>query len=403
MKRKILICIAAGCLAAYVGSTATADSPPDQWLGFRGDGDSVSSQASPPVTWSVETGENVAWTADLAGRGVSGPIVAGGLVITTSSSGPQRDRLHVEAFDVQTGQPVWRRQFWATGRTLIHPMSAVAANTPVSDGETVFAFFSSNDLAAIDLDGNVRWIRGLQENYPAAGNDVGMSSSPTIAGDVVVVQSEAQGDAFAAAFDRQDGALRWRVERPRQSNWCSPIAIEQTIDGEKVDAVVLQSRDGFDVYRADDGRRLWGAKIGCSPIPSAVFADQLYVPSGGLSAYAVSEANGPIEAAWSESRLQPSNASPIVHDGRAYVINGAGVLSCAVVGAGEIAWRSRLGGTFWATPVIAGDHLYAVNSDGVVYVVELSEDEGKVVQEIALGEEIYASPAVAEDALFLRG
>ena len=106
------------------------------------------------------------------------------------------------AIDQHTGKQRWRRSFWATGRTYTHPTSSNAAPTPVSDGQYIYAFYSSNDLACLDLSGNLMWYRGLAHDYPKAGNDVGMASSPAIAGDVVVVQIENQGDSFASGIDR---------------------------------------------------------------------------------------------------------------------------------------------------------------------------------------------------------
>ena len=53
-----------------------------------------------------------------------------------------------------------------------------------------FAFYSSNDLACMDLDGNLLWYRGLAYDRPKAGNDVGMSSSPVVANGIVVAQVE---------------------------------------------------------------------------------------------------------------------------------------------------------------------------------------------------------------------
>lgn len=398
MRRVALIFACLGLLAATQCRSCAAND--DAWLGFRGDGTSVASGASPPATWSVETGENVAWTTELPGRGVSGPIVVDGSVFVTSSSGPRRDRLHICAIDVESGDKIWERKFWATGRTLVHPMSAVAANTPVSDGRRVFAFFSSNDLIAVDLQGNVQWMRGLQESYPAAGNDVGLSSSPVVVGNAVVVQCEAQGEGFAAAFNAEDGDLLWRVERPHEPNWSSPVALQQEVDGETVDAVLLQSATRVDVLRADDGAELWSKEIACSSIPSPVFAGQLFLPARGLSAFST----GPPEAgaqSWAQLTMKPANASPVVFDGKAYVINSAGVLACATVGYDSVAYRKRLGGKFWATPVVAGGRLYCINSEGNAYVVELDTD-GESVQESSFEEEIYASPAVAGEALYVR-
>ncbi|MCA9237214.1 MAG: PQQ-binding-like beta-propeller repeat protein [Planctomycetales bacterium] len=396
----IAVLSCAGVMAASAAAVAT------DWLGFRNDGRSVAAAGELPTTWNVETGENVAWQVDLPGRGVSSPVVVDGRVIVTSSSGPKRDRLHITAYDANTGDCLWNRQLWATGRTLVHPTSAVAANTPVSDGELIFAFFSSNDLVALDLDGNVKWIRGLIENYPLAGNDVGMSSSPVVAGDVVVVQSESHAESFVAAYRKADGAAVWQIDRPHAPTWCSPIAITSSVDGRDVQAVVIQAGDGYSVRRADDGTEIWSQGIPCATTPSAVFADYLYLPANGLQAVSYDSAAGEVKSEWSESRLQPGSASPVIHEGRAYVINGGGVLTCSTVGSGKIDWRLRLGGSFWATPVIAGDRLVAINQNGKAYLVAIGDSKdppaGKLVGECEFGEQVLASPAVVDGGLFVR-
>lgn len=396
-----LLLIAIGTVAAVDDSARAAN-----WLGFRNDSRSVADSGGLPSTWNVETGENIAWQVDLPGRGVSSPIVVDGRVVVTSSSGPRHDRLHVSAYDASTGEPLWHRQFWATGRTLVHPTSAVAANTPVSDGESVFAFYSSNDLIALSLDGDVKWMRSLIENYPLAGNDIGMSSSPVVAGDVVVVQSEAHAESFVAAFNKSDGAAAWQIDRPRAPNWCSPIALTAQIHGQSIPAVVIQGADGFSVRRADDGQALWSQGVSCATIASAVFDEQLFLPANGIQQVSYDAADDTVETLWQESRLQPGSASPLIAGGAAYVINGGGVLSCCPVGSDKIAWRKRLGGSFWATPVIAGDRLLAINQDGKATLVAIGAGDdpapGSVVGEFEFGEPVLASPAVADGALYVR-
>jgi len=374
------------------------------WPMFRGPGGSSIATGEPlPVEWSVSEGKNIAWQVDLPGRGVSGPIVVDGKVILTASSGPTRNRLHVLAFDVKSGQRLWHRQFWATGRTLCHETSAVAAPTPASDGSRIFAYFSSNDMIALDLDGNLLWMRGLALDYPGAGNDIGLSSSPVIAGDVVVVQCEAQGTAFVAALDIHEGATRWDAKRSQKSNWSSPIAFSQTQSGQSIDAVLLQSAQTLSAHRADTGKTLWELPIECDTISSSVVDKYLFVPNSGMYVFDISKQSslltGPI---WKESKLKTGSPSPVVIGDNVFVINSAGVLICGSLEAKEIIWRKRLGGSFWATPVSDGKHLYCINSMGQSYVVQI-EGKGKIVSENDFGVDILASPAAADGALFVRG
>jgi outer membrane protein assembly factor BamB len=170
--------------AEFTNPTANAA----DWAQFRGPaGTSVAADAKLPTSFNVADNQNVAWRADLPGRGPSSPIVIADRVVVTCSDGPLQEKLIVACFDAKSGKSLWRRQFWATGRTYSHPDSANAAPTPASDGKRIYAFYSSNDMVCLDLDGNLQWFRGLAFDYPKAGNDVGMASSPVVVDDTVVV------------------------------------------------------------------------------------------------------------------------------------------------------------------------------------------------------------------------
>jgi len=372
------------------------------WPMFRGpNGRSVADTQTVPTEWSVTEGTNIAWQADLPGRGVSSPIVVGERLFLTASSGPNRNRLHVLAFDTTSGKKLWHRQMWATGRTLCHETSAVAAPTPASDGSRVFAYFSSNDLVAFDLDGNLLWMRGLALDFPGAGNDIGLSSSPVVVDDVVVIQSEAQGNSFVAAIDATDGSTRWSLKRPEAPSWSSPIVYDGEQEGKAVQNVVLQSSGNLSAHRLVDGKELWSLELACDTIPSPVFDKILYVAAGGLLALDVN--NKPLDDAlvWQESKLKAGSPSPVILGDEIFVINSGGVLTCGSLEAKRVVWRQRLGGHFWATPVVVGNYLYCFNSSGKCFVVERGE-KGKLISEMEFGEDILASPAVANDAMFVR-
>jgi outer membrane protein assembly factor BamB len=369
------------------------------WLQFRGGDAGGALETSLPIAWDAESGENIAWKAPLNGKGVSGPIVVAGKVFLTASSGFKQDRLHVMCFDAATGKPAWERQFWATGRTLCHPTSAVAAPTPASDGRRIFAFFSSNDLACLDLDGNLLWYRGLTFDYPHAANDVGMASSPVVVADTVVVQIENQDDSFAAGLDAANGETRWRHQRNPSANWSSPVAV-RTADGQG-DLVLLSSSGKTTAYEPRGGKEVWTQALGAG-IPSAsARGDVVYLPGGTLKALRLARGSLAVEELWENNKLAPGNASPLVHRDRVYVLNKAGVLTCGSAADGEIAWQVRLKGPFWASPVIAGDHLYAFNQDGISQVVRLG-DKGEIAAENKLGESIMGTPALGAGGLFVR-
>jgi len=367
------------------------------WRQFRGkDQRAAAPDAKVPAEW---TEAEIAWKAELPGRAASSPIIVDGKVITTSASGYRNDRLHVAAFDEATGEKLWHRQFWATGRTLTHPFSSVAANTPASDGENVYAFFSSNDLICLDLDGNLQWYRGITHDYPTAANDVGMSASPVIVGDTVVVQVENEVNSLAMGLEKTTGAERWKIDRPKAMCWTSPAVLQS--GGREL--VLLQSSKYMSAHDPASGKEVFRYDEGCSTIVSPVaVGEQMYVRSGdGINKLVRKGTTKEVEVVWSQPKLSPSAASPVIHDGMIYTVNRAGVVTAARTEDGEVAWQQRLKGPFWSTPVLAGDKLFCINDDGLCQVVDVAA-EGEIVASNELGDKVLGSPAASGDALFVR-
>ncbi len=369
------------------------------WLQFRGtDNTNLATGACPPT----DLGASVAWKAGLPGRAVSGPIVVGKRVFVTASSGNRDDRLHVLCLDTDSGKSVWERQFWATGRTLTHPTSAVAANTPCSDGERVFALFSSNDLVCLDLEGNLLWLRGLTYDFPTAANDVGMASSPVVVGKTVIVQVESQGDSFVAGVNTNTGETRWKIQRPHAANWSSPTVLRGA--RREQDRVLVQCGENVNVLDPMTGQSTWSYDAACKTIPSAsTDGERVYVPSeDGLMAFKRDLSSAASPLLWTEGRLSPSAPSPVARDGRVYVMKRS-VLACADAETGKTLWETRVkGNSFWATPVLCGDYAYLVSADGVGQVVNIAGEKGQLVSQYDFGEPVLGSPAIVDGALYVR-
>ena len=115
------------------------------WTAFRGsDGNGFAD--APKLITQLDDKKSLAWKIDLPGRGLSSPVVVGDRIFLTASSGPQQKRLHVIAINAKDGHVAWERQFVATGRTVCHEKTCIAAPTTVSDGKLLCAQFSSNAL-----------------------------------------------------------------------------------------------------------------------------------------------------------------------------------------------------------------------------------------------------------------
>ena len=327
----------------------------DDWWQFRGVGGSSVADAKLPTEFDDE--KNVAWKTEMPGKGASSPIVVDGKVIVTCSSGEEQDQLFAVAIDQATGKKLWTQKFWATGRCFVHSLSANAAPTPVTDGKHIYVFYSSNDLACLDLDGNLIWYRGLAVDFPKAGNDVGMASSPAVVDGVVVVQVECQGDSFAMGLDGANGKTIWTQERPKEGIWTSPLIVES---GDKAPMVLLQSKESFELLDVKTGEQKFKADGRVSSISSPAFVDgKLYVPINGTTAYSVA-GNGELKQEWNSEKIRPNSMSSIVHGASLYTLNGAGALLTysATDGSEKSKIRVISGKAAWATPVVANGHMY---------------------------------------------
>ena len=380
--------------STLLGATLLLASSPTkaEWHRFRGPNGNGYIAGNPKLP-TVLGKETLAWKTPLPGRGLGSAIVVGEKVIVSAASGPRL---------VGPSDLPWTRgrSFWATGRTMCHKKTCVAAPTPTSDGKHIYVLWSSNDLISLDLEGNLRWMRGLTLDYPNASNSLGMSSSPVIAGDTLVAQIENDSESFAAGFDLETGANKWKIARPKMANWTSPVTMR--FGGQTI--VALQSGKGVMGISPSTGSSLWNFSKGASTIPSGAAAgDTLIIPSRGLTALRPNAKGGEPAPVWNQKTQKPATASPLITGDRFYFINSAGVLTAANRKTGERLWRIRVKGPFSGSPVACqNEHLYLFNEKGLGQVVNLSGEEGKVVSEFDLGETILGTASIARNALYIR-
>lgn len=370
----------------------------EDWPQFRGPGGkAVSSETDLPVKWSKT--EGLRWKAELPGRGLSNPVIAKGRVYLTCSSGYREGRLHVLCFEEATGKKLWERQFASTGNTACHPKTNMAAPTPVTDGDNVYALWATGDLAALDRDGNLLWYRSLVGDYPKITNQVGMASSPVLVGTTLLLPLENAGDSFAAGIDVKTGKNKWKVARSREINWVTPVVVES---GNRT-AAVFHTPGEATGYDPETGKVMWTHKgdTGLSSILSSVVGEGvIYVPGGNLAALEPQPEGKAPKVLWQTSHLKSAYSSPLYYKGRLYNITGVGV-TCVNTKDGELAWTQRLTGPFSASPVVADGKLYAVNEKGQTAVVKLGE-KPEVLARNDLDDVILATPAIANGAIYLR-
>jgi outer membrane protein assembly factor BamB len=369
------------------------------WPQFRGpDGAGVSSDTGLPIKWSAT--ENIRWKVDLPGRGLSSPAIASGKLFLTACSDYRQARLHVICLDEATGSRLWERQFAATGPTMCHPSISVAGPSPTTDGKNVYALFSTGDLVALDADGNLLWYRSLSRDYGNLTNQLGLAASPVLAGETLLLPLENTGNSLAAGVDVNTGRTKWKVNRERGTNWVTPIVLN--VAG-RVDAIFATSKE-ITAYDPDTGSVRWThSGVGPSPTASPSPADGgvVIVPGRQLTAIRPNNRASVPDIVWKTAKVGDAYASPVAHQGRVYAM-GSVTVDCVDAANGQLVWKERVkGGQFWASPIVADGKLYVVSEDGFTTVIELG-DKPRVLATNAIGDTIFATPSVANGCFYLR-
>lgn len=108
---------------------------------------------------------------------------------------------------------------------------------------------------------------------------------------------------------------------------------------------------------------------------------------------------------WNIDNKSPSNlASPLVFNNRVHVVKSGGISSCFDATTGEEVWgRTRLRnfGDYYASPIAADGKVYIAGRNGFVVVLD-DAPELSVLAKNDIGEEIIATPSVADGRLYIR-
>ena len=435
MKKRIAILTL--CLCALVAIAASASQPVDfekNWHHWRGPyATGVAVDANPPIAWG--TTENIRWKVAIPGIGHAAPIIwEDKIFIQTAIEGPKEKseeegndnpfngffgrkndgptyKFDLLAINRKDGSILWQK----TLRELVphegtHRDATFASNSPVTDGEFVYAYFGSRGLYCVDMDGNVKWEKDVGTMYK--NNTFGEGSSPVLYGDTLVIVQDHEGNSFITAIDKRTGDVLWKTDRNERTTWFSPIIVEN--DGKP--QVITAGTNRVRSYDLATGKLLWdGDGLTRNAIPSPVAAKGLvYLMSGFrgnvLQAVSLASATGNISGSdaivWEFDRDTPYVPSPLLSEGIIYFLkSNNGVLSAFNTETGEAYYGpERLKGIsgVYASIVGAGDRLYIAGRNGVVNVVQQGP-EFKILAENSLDDSFNASPAIVGNELYLRG
>ena len=356
---------------------ACAPARAENWGHWRGDnGNGVSLTAHPPTEWS-ET-KNVKWKVAVPGRGSGSPAIWGDQVFVVSAVGAENREFKLFCYDRGTGALRWEKTaVTSTPHEGTHTTNGFASASPCTDGEHVYAHFGSRGLHCFTMDGELKWSRDF--GRMTTRNAFGEGSSPTLAGDKILVPWDHEGQSALYALDKNTGETLWKTDRDEPTCWATPLVVES--DGEK--QVIMNGENQARAYDLETGAEIWrcGGQTQ-RPVASPVFAnDTVYIGSGFrgsfLGAFKL-EGTGDIEGTdqvvWSVDQDTPDIASPLLSDGRLYYHKGkTGILTCHDATTGEILFGpERIPGISnpYASPMAAGGYVYLPGRSGNTPVIK---------------------------------
>lgn len=398
-------------------STAMAADRAD-WTSWRG----------PLANGSVEEGnfpskfdaKNHLWKTELPGKGCSTPIVLNQRVFLTA---PVDGNDALLCYDMN-GKEHWRTTFGKENAGK-HRNGSGSNASPTTDGEAIFVYFKSGTFAAVELDGSVRWKDDLVERF---GKDTlfwDHGTSPVLTSKHVIMARMHQGESWLAAFDKATGEIVWKVDR----NYTTPVECDHgyttpmVITHQGVEAILVWGAEHVTIHEAASGKLLWTcgnfnpeANKLWPAIASPVVVDNAAVIAYGRNDRGIPRLHG-IELSgtgdvtktahlWNRDDIGTFVPSPVAYKGKVVIVGDQGEVECIEPSTGETVWKDSLPKhrtKYYASPLVAGDKLYAPREDGVVFVASIAGDKFELLAENDMGESVIGSPVPAGNQILIRG
>jgi outer membrane protein assembly factor BamB len=397
----------------------------------------VSENSNLPDEWTAT--KNVQWHSDVPGRGWSSPVVWGNRVFITTvvSAGDTEEpkkglyfggnrskpptaehKWTVYCLDLKSGNVLWNRIVnEGVPKTGLHIKNSYASETPVTDGEHLYAYFGNVGVFCLTMDGKEVWSKEFDPHKTRYG--WGTAASPVLHKDRLYIVNDNDDASYLLALDKKTGEQIWRTPREEKSNWATPFVWENKLRTE----IITPGTGKFRSYDLD-GKLLYEFGGGSSitiATPYSKFG-MLYVSSGYIldrkkPIFAIKPgASGDISlksdetsndyVAWCQKQAAPYNPTTLIYGEFVYVLLDRGFLACYDAQTGEQVYdRQRLprGRAFTSSPWAYNGKIFCLNEYGETFVVQAGR-EFKLLHTNSLGEEemCMATPAIAGDRLIIR-
>jgi outer membrane protein assembly factor BamB len=382
--------------------TSVSAEPWPGWRGPRGDGTCI--EKNIPLDWNPVT---AIWKTAIPGQGHASPIVWGDRICTVTATPETKERILL-CLNRADGRILWQQTVVTGPLEKIHKENSYASSTPVTDGQTVFVSFRVGDdivMAAHEL------ATGKQLWLVRPGTHVGewgYSNEPVLFEDKVILDGDSKGDSFLVALDKASGKEVWRVNRPNKGiSYSAPMIRElggrlQLIQCGDRRVAGFDPKTGKELWFVDGPSQEFAATPAYSEKAGLIFASSSW-PKQVLLAIrpdGVGDVTGS-HVAWSDTRGAPYVPSMMTVGEYLLTVNNGGTAFCYEAATGKTLWEEKLGRTH-SSPILLEGRVYWINDDGQINVIRPGPKFDRIAQ-FQLGEPCYASPAISDGQVFLRG
>lgn len=384
---------------------AMSVSQAQNWPCWRGpDGDGTSIETNLPLRWDSIT--NVVWKVPVPGMGYSSPIIWKDKLFMITAIIETQEKVLL-CYDCRSGNLLWQKTVVKSAFEQKHDHNSYASGTPSTDGLRVYvSFLDGQDVvvAAYDFSGKQIWL----QRPGTFSSPHGYSCSPAIYEDKVIINGDSKGDSFIAALSRVDGHIIWKISHDKPAHSFS-TPIFRKIEGKM--QMIFCGNKVIASYNPDNGSRYWYVNG-----PSEDFCSSpVYNKKSGLvlvsSAWPVRDlvaikpdGQGDVtnsHVVWQSRKGAYYVPSPVCTDDYLFTTMTTGQVHCIEAATGRILWVEDLG-TQYSSPVLANGLVYMPNDEGVITVIKPGP-KFEYVARNPIGERMYASPAISNGKIYLRG
>jgi outer membrane protein assembly factor BamB len=372
------------------------------WRGPNSDG--TSSETNLPVRWDSVT--NILWKTVIPGTGYSSPIVWNDRLFLTTAFIETQEKVLL-CYNCKTGDLLWKKTVLKAPLEIKNDNNSYASGTPATDGTMVYLSFLDGQeviVAAYDFSGKEIWL----QKPGKFSSEHGYCCSPLIYKDKLIINGSSKGDSFVAALSKSDGHVIWKMPQDKHTLSYSTPLIKKMAG--KTQMIFCGNKE-VSSYNPEDGKRYWfvsgpsdefvsspvynekhGLVLVCSSWPEKILLAIKPDKQGDVTKSNV---------VWQSKKGVYYVPSPVCTDNYLFTTMASGEVYCIEAETGNISWVNNMGKQY-SSPVLAGGLVYMPNDEGVITIIKPGP-KFESISKNPIGEKMYASPAISNGKIYLRG